>query len=117
MTLPLYGVATAMRGFSEAARWKVIRARLPQKSPSHGADVALLQTLDDVYTAMQSGFSGGIIIGDGLESGQFITSAFRDLMVLPGRYGYLGDGDVIGFKLRLGASVHSSDARRSTTRC
>lgn len=98
MMLPLYGVATAMRGFSDAARWQVIRARSPQSKPSHDADVAVIQTADDVDTAVASGFASGIVVGDGLDVGQVGPNALRDLMVLPSRYDYLADGDVLGFK-------------------
>jgi His-Xaa-Ser system radical SAM maturase HxsC len=75
-----------------------MRLRSPSNSPIHEADTALIRTTEDVDKAVASGFTAGLIVGDGLDAGRVSPNALRDLMVLPPQFGYLAEGDVLGFQ-------------------
>jgi His-Xaa-Ser system radical SAM maturase HxsC len=97
MTLPLHGVISNLRGFSGPQGRQLLRARLPASKPSHDTDAAIIRTPDDVDIAVGSGFTGGVLVGDDLEIARISPNALRDLLVLPDRFNYLGDGDILGF--------------------
>jgi len=93
--LPLYGVAEHTRGFDKSPPWQVLRLRLPDASPSHEADVALVRSPEEAAAARASGFTTALAVGDGLN---VESDAPDNLIALPSRFAYLNDGDVLGFQ-------------------
>ena len=93
--LPLYGTAQQMRGFQNERFWQVLRLRPPGVAPSHECDVALVRSLEDAAAAKSSGFTAALGVGDDLA---LDADAPHDYIVLPSRFGYLDNGDVLGFQ-------------------
>ena len=93
--LPLYGTAQQMRGFDSGRSWQVLRLRHPGSAPSHEADTALVRLPEEAAMAKASGFTTALAVGDELA---VEADAPNDLIVLPSRFGYLEDGDVLGFQ-------------------
>jgi len=96
--LPLHGVAFDVRGFNFERHWQVIRVRSPDITPSHEADAALIRTTEDVGTAHSSGFTRAVVVGDAQNNLTVQPDALDSVMTLPTRYGYLADGDILGFQ-------------------
>ena len=99
--LPLRGPITAVRGFSSASSWQVMRTRSSDDGPLHNADAALIRTSEDVDAAIASGFTRGVIVGDAVDAARVGPHALRDLMVLQSSCNYLADGDILGFHASL----------------
>ena len=93
--LPLYGVAQETRGFDSERPWQVLRLRSPDAAPTHEADTALVRRSEDAAIAKASGFNSALAVGDDLSVG---ADAPDNLIVLPSRFAYLADGDVLGFQ-------------------
>jgi His-Xaa-Ser system radical SAM maturase HxsC len=93
--LPLYGVAQETRGFDNGRPWQVLRLRKPNAVPSHEADTALVRRSEEAAIAKASGFDSALAVGDDLSVG---TDAPDNLIMLPSRFTYLADGDVLGFQ-------------------
>jgi His-Xaa-Ser system radical SAM maturase HxsC len=93
VTLPLHGVASRARGFLSERPWQIIRVRVPSGSISHEADAALVQTEDDIAAVKKSDFKRAIVIGGAEE-----LPELADVIHLPSQYGYLADGDVLGYQ-------------------
>lgn len=93
--LPLYGVAQETRGFDSHRPWQVLRLRLPDAGPKHEADTALVRRSEDAAIAKASGFNSALAVGDDLSVGD---DAPDNLIMLPNRFAYLSDGDVLGFQ-------------------
>ena len=98
MTLPLHGIISEVRGFSEARNRHLLRVRSPDSKSLDDADAALIRTLNDVDLAVAAGFTSGVIVGDALGTAHVSPNALRDMVVLPSRFGYLADGDILGFQ-------------------
>lgn len=113
MTLPLHGMIAELRGFSDAQRWQVIRTCSPANGPTRDADAALIRDPEDVDVAVASGFTSGVIVGDAVGMADVSPNALRDIMLLPTKFGYLEDGDVLGF--RAGSRRFRTLYRRSST--
>lgn len=96
--LPLHGVASDVRGFNSERHWQVIRIRSPDSTPSHEADAALIRRAEDVGTALGFGFTRAILVGDARDNLAVRSDAPDSVMTLPTRYGYLADGDILGFQ-------------------
>src|SRR5262249_11220189 len=93
--LPLYGVAQDAKGFDKRPPWQVLRLRMPNAAPAHPADTALVHCSEEAAIAKSTGFSTAFAVGDDLNIG---TDAPENLIVLPSRFNYLSDGDVLGFQ-------------------
>ena len=93
--MPLYGVAQETRGFDSHRPWQVLRLRLPDAGPKHEADTALVRRSEDAAIAKASGFNSALAVGDDLSVGD---DAPDNLIMLPNRFAYLSDGDVLGFQ-------------------
>lgn len=93
--LPLYGVAEETRGFDSGRPWQVLRLRSPKAVPANEADVALVRCSEEAAIAKASGFDAALAVGDDLVVG---TDAPANLIVIPSRFAYLSDGDVLGFQ-------------------
>lgn len=96
--LRLNGAAKEVRGFSDGRRWQTLRIRSPRSNPVHDADTAIIRAAEDVDAAVASGFTAGIIVGDGASANTVSSNALRDLAVLTSQFDYLADGDVLGYQ-------------------
>ncbi len=123
LPLALHGVASDVRGFSFDRPWQVIRVRSPGSTPLHEADAALIRGTEDVSAALSSGFTRGVVVGDAQDSIGEELDALHHAMTLPTSYGYLADGDILGFQrasLRFRTLYRRSSAHNSflvTERC
>jgi len=90
--LPLYGVATEMRGFDPQAARHLIRLRRPDLCPEHAADAALVSRPSDAVRAAANGFTAALLTGD---QAQESAAAFARTVSAPQTFAYLADGDVI----------------------
>jgi His-Xaa-Ser system radical SAM maturase HxsC len=94
--LPLHGVAQQARGFESAGPWQVLRLRLSNAAPTHGADTALVRSANEAAMAKTSGFNTALVVGEHLE----IEAAPDNLILLPNRFAYLSDGDILSYQAR-----------------
>ena len=95
--LPLHGVASGVRGFNFAQPWQVIRVRSPDGIPSHEADAALIRGRK-MWCRAWFGFTRVVVVGDATDNLAIDPDALHNVMTLPTRYGYLADGDILGFQ-------------------
>jgi His-Xaa-Ser system radical SAM maturase HxsC len=93
--LPLYGVATAIRGYDPAEPRQVLRLRSANSQPEQ-ADLALVQRPDDFSLAASSGFARALVVSDQAEAVCHDNSIPRIIQV-SGKFDYLADGDILGF--------------------
>src|ERR1700726_704873 len=95
--LPLYGTATATRGFDRTLQRQVLRLRSPKEGPEQSADVALVRHLDDFDLAASAGFMSVLLIHDGVDTLPDGDGLPRMLRV-SSKFDYLGEGDILGFE-------------------
>jgi His-Xaa-Ser system radical SAM maturase HxsC len=97
MTLPLYGTASHSAGFSDRAR-SVVRLRsIHSNAERHAADFALAKTPDEVLRAIEAHWASIFVISDDSIE-RLVPDTFEGRLVgVPRKYGYLADGDVLGF--------------------
>jgi His-Xaa-Ser system radical SAM maturase HxsC len=95
MTLPLYGTASLSTEFTDRAR-SVIRLRsVDSRAARHAADFALAKTLDEVFEAIEAEWPSIFVVSDDPTQ---VPGTFKGrLVVVPLKYDYLADGDVLGF--------------------
>jgi His-Xaa-Ser system radical SAM maturase HxsC len=98
LPLPLHGVASDVCGFNFERPWQVIRVRSPESVLLDEADAALIRMPEDVGIALSSGFTRVIVVGDAPDSLAVEPGAPHNVLKLPSRYGYLADGDILGFQ-------------------
>ncbi|MCV0387081.1 MAG: His-Xaa-Ser system radical SAM maturase HxsC [Nitrobacter sp.] len=98
MTLPLRGVASEARGFDITQLWKVIRVRDACAPRDSDSDFAIIKEAEDIEKAIVAGHSGGLVIGSTVELSSIGSNALRDVLIVPENYGYIGDGDLIGYE-------------------
>lgn len=98
MTLPLYGTASYCAGFNPDRSRSALRLRsVESKIERHPSDFALAKTSDDLSRAIEEDWSSIFVFSDESESTRrFSEHPERRLVVVPLRYGYLGDGDIVG---------------------
>ena len=94
--LALYGTATELRGFDSDDSPHVVRIRSGASGPANPSDTVILRSLDEVNAAVSAGFTGAILLSDGIADELPGANFFPRLMVLPNRFGYLADGDILG---------------------
>jgi His-Xaa-Ser system radical SAM maturase HxsC len=94
--LPLYGIATAARGFDSAEPRQVFRLRSPKGGPERLADIALVRKPQDFDTAISAGFSGALVTGDWSDALPH-GNALPRMIQLSTKFDYLADGDILGF--------------------
>jgi His-Xaa-Ser system radical SAM maturase HxsC len=94
--LPLYGAAYQSVGFSSDKARSVIRLRsVDGAAERHVADFALARTPDDIRRAIEADWPSILVVSDG---SIHLPGTFTGrLIAVPPKYGYLADGDVIGF--------------------
>src|ERR1700722_6743358 len=113
--LPLYGTATATRGFDPMEPRQVLRLRSPKEGPERPADVALVRRQDDFSVAASAGFTSALLIADCADTLPQHYALPRVIRV-PSKFDYLGEGDILGFEPTSGrfrtlyrrASAHNS---------
>jgi hypothetical protein len=93
--LPLYGIATASRGYDSSESRQVARLRSANSHPEQG-DMALVQRLDDLDLAASSGFVQALIISDDPQAMSRDTVIPRMIQVAS-KFNYLATGDIFGF--------------------
>lgn len=98
MTLPLYGTAMLSNGFGFAKARSVVRLRSVESSAErHASDFALVKTPEDVQRAVECNWQSIFAVSDAPIAGD-VPEAFEGrLIAVTQKYGYLGDGDVLGF--------------------
>jgi His-Xaa-Ser system radical SAM maturase HxsC len=96
MTLPLYGTASRSAGFPQDKARSVIRLRsVDSTAERRAADFALARTLDEVRRAIEADWTSILVVSDGSID---LPGTFKErLVVVPLKYDYLADGDVLGF--------------------
>jgi His-Xaa-Ser system radical SAM maturase HxsC len=96
MTLPLYGTASLGAGFGSGKARSIIRLRaVESRSARHAADFALVKTPDQLDRAIAANWQSIFVVSDGsIES--VSTESFDRQIIVPPKYNYLGDGDVLG---------------------
>jgi His-Xaa-Ser system radical SAM maturase HxsC len=93
--LPLYGIATATRGYDSSESRQVARLRSANSHPEQG-DMALVQRPDDLDLAASSGFVQALIISDDPQAMSRDTVIPRMIQVAS-KFNYLATGDIFGF--------------------
>ena len=86
--LPLYGVATAARGFDPAEPRQVLRLRSPKEGPAQSADVALVRHAHEFEAAASAGFVAAMLIGDGADALPH-GNALPRMVQVPSKFDYL----------------------------
>ena len=66
----------------------------PGLAPTHPSDAAILLTPDQAPVAIASGFAAAVSVGDSFDQ----EIAIPNTISIPGRYGYLSDGDILGYQ-------------------
>jgi His-Xaa-Ser system radical SAM maturase HxsC len=97
MTLPLYGTASLGAGFGSDKVRSVMRLRaVESRADRHAADFALVKTPDQLARAIATSWRSIFVVSDGpIES--TTAKSFSRQIVVPRKFDYLGDGDVLGF--------------------
>jgi His-Xaa-Ser system radical SAM maturase HxsC len=93
--LPLFGIATAIRGYDPSEPRQVARLR-PAKSRPEQADMALVQRPDDLALAASSGFVRALVVSDHAEALPHDAS-IPQIIQVASKFNYLADGDILGF--------------------
>lgn len=93
--LPLYGSASVLRGFDHNAS-AVVRLQKADCGVPRPEDVALVKDTKSLQKAVAAGFSGVILIGNGLADHKSGLDTFQRLIILPEQFSYLAEGDVLG---------------------
>jgi His-Xaa-Ser system radical SAM maturase HxsC len=97
MTLPLYGTASLGAGFGAGKARSVIRLRaVESEAERHAADFALVKTPDQLERAIAANWQSIFTVSDGSIESTSSESSRRQIVV-PLKYDYLGEGDVLGF--------------------
>ncbi len=94
--LALYGTAAELRGFDLNQAPHVARVRSGATGPENIADTVLLRSTKEIEPAVNAGFTAAILLSDGEASELSGLNAFSRLMVLPKRFDYLAEGDILG---------------------
>jgi His-Xaa-Ser system radical SAM maturase HxsC len=98
MTLPLYGMASLSGGFRSDKARSVIRLRaIDSSAERHASDFVLVKTPEEFKRAAESNWPSIFVVSDGSIRSDLPETLDRQLVTVPQRYDYLGDGDVLGF--------------------
>jgi His-Xaa-Ser system radical SAM maturase HxsC len=94
--LSLYGHATGVVGFDGQPGRCVLRTRGADQPLWRQEDFALIRSEQDATLAKKYGRSQAVYIGEPEAN----STAFERMVVLPEKFGYLADGDLVGFDPR-----------------
>jgi His-Xaa-Ser system radical SAM maturase HxsC len=96
MTLPLYGTASLSGGFGQDRARSVVRLRaVDSETERHAADFALVKTPDELNRAVAANWQS-IFVVSGAPIDATSTERFKRQIVVPPKYDYLAEGDVLG---------------------
>jgi hypothetical protein len=96
MTLPLYGTASLNAGFGSDKARSVVRLRaVESETERQAADFALVKTAGQLERAIEANWQSIFVVSDG-SIRSMSTESFGRQIVVPAKYDYLGDGDVLG---------------------
>ena len=97
MILPLYGTASYCSGFDRDRVRSSIRLRAVESTAErHSSDFALTKTPDQFERAAQNNWQSIFFVtGDSIDL-PHLDYPERRLVIVPSRYSYLDDGDVLG---------------------
>jgi hypothetical protein len=97
MTLPLYGTASLGSGFGSDKARSAIRLRaVESRAERHADDFALVKTPDQLARAIEVDWQSIFVVSNDLIEKNSTLSLGRQIVV-PRKFDYLGDGDVLGF--------------------
>jgi His-Xaa-Ser system radical SAM maturase HxsC len=96
MTLPLYGTASLSEGFGADKARSVVRLRaVESEMERHAADFALVKTPDQLERAIAANWQSIFVVSsDPIDP--ISTDVFKRHVVVPAKYDYLAEGDVLG---------------------
>jgi len=98
MTLPLYGKASTSVGFPSDNARSVIRLRsVESRAERHAADFALVKTSEQLERAIAANWGSVFVVSDGSIEKSFPMTLKGRMVAVASAYGYLQDGDVLGF--------------------
>jgi His-Xaa-Ser system radical SAM maturase HxsC len=96
MTLSLYGTASLSAGFGPDKARSVVRLRaVESEAERQAADFALVKTAGQLERSIEANWQSIFVVSDG-SIDPASTEAFKRQIVVPPKYDYLGDGDVLG---------------------
>jgi His-Xaa-Ser system radical SAM maturase HxsC len=96
MTLPLYGTASLSEGLGTVKARSVVRLRaVESEMERHAADFALVKTPDQLVRAVAANWQAIFVISSELID-PTSADAFKRHVVVPAKYDYLAEGDVLG---------------------
>jgi His-Xaa-Ser system radical SAM maturase HxsC len=94
MTLPLYGTASLTAGFRSDKARSVVRLRaVESQTERHAADFVLVKTPEQLERALEANWRSIFVISDNSIGS---TESSRRRIVVPPKFDYLADGDVLG---------------------
>jgi His-Xaa-Ser system radical SAM maturase HxsC len=96
--LPLHGTASQIEGFSLEACAHVLRLRSSIEIPNDLADTAIIRELPDAEIAANRGFKSAVLIEGSARCDVAALPTFSRMAILPNRFAYLSDGDIIAFR-------------------
>jgi His-Xaa-Ser system radical SAM maturase HxsC len=97
LMLTLHGTANFCHGISASRGKSVLRLRSPSHLAANTvADFALLRSTEQLESAVNSNFTGAVIISDEPLDPIGRRYSVPQLIGLPTRFNYLADGDIIG---------------------
>lgn len=94
--LPLHGTASFARGFDGTGEPSVVRLRSFEAGPASNADMLLLRHSKSADEIISVGFFGALIVGDMELDKLSGLNALSRVLVLPSKFDYLDEGDVLG---------------------
>jgi hypothetical protein len=98
MTLPLYGTASLSAGFCSDKARSVIRLRAADSiGKRHASDFGLVKTPGELKRAAESNWPSIFVVSDDSIQNEFSEFFEQQLIIVPKKFDYLGDGDVLGF--------------------
>jgi His-Xaa-Ser system radical SAM maturase HxsC len=98
MTLPLYGTASFSTGFAPDRRRSIVRLRSAESSANRCAeDFALAKTPQQFDAALNGGWPSIFLVSDGWHEDHELASKACSVVIVPHKFAYLDDGDVLGF--------------------
>jgi His-Xaa-Ser system radical SAM maturase HxsC len=96
MTLPLYGTASLSEGLGTDKARSVVRLRaVESEMERHAADFALVKTPDQLERAIAANWQSIFVVSSDPIDPTF-TNAFKRHVIVPAKYDYLAEGDVLG---------------------
>jgi His-Xaa-Ser system radical SAM maturase HxsC len=111
--LPLHGYAHQLGDTSNNKGRSVLRLRVSANRPQDPADTALVRSIASLTDAADAGFQQCMLISDEKQFEEAAITSLRRIYVVPTRFDYLSDGDLMGMEESSGQfRVHYRRASR-----